>query len=289
MLGLRQITVALVVWAAITCRASAQRFTSFGPITPQTAIAQVDEFHPVQLPCRPKNEPFDMDDYDGPFNRLVARFSQKVDRVTVHPAARRHSGLRPCSLSAGEKLRLWVVDSIDPINFLAAGFSAGLDQAQNSDPPYGQGAAGYGKRYGAELADHASGGFFGIFLYPTIFHQDPRYYRLGQGSTGHRLVHALEHRFVSYNDAGKRTVNYSEWFSAVSTNLVGNLYHPGNARGFEPLATRVCISVGNDMGWDVLREFWPEIAHKFHLPFRTHEDEATNTNSPQGSSSGAVN
>lgn len=287
--GLRQITIVLVVWSATSYRASAQRFTSFGPITPQTAIGQVAEFHPGQPPCAPKNEPFDVGDYDGPFNKLVARFSQRVDRVTLHPPTARHTGLKPCSLSAGEKFRLWVDDSIDPTNFVTAGFSAGLDQAQNTDPPYGQGMAGYAKRYGAEIADHTTGGFFGIFLYPTIFHQDPRYHRVGSGSTGQRLVHALEHRFVAYNDAGKRTVNYSEWFSAVSTNLVGNLYHPGNARGFEPLATRVCISVGNDMGWDVLREFWPEVAHKFHLPFRTHEDDTATTNSTGTTGPGGVN
>jgi hypothetical protein len=34
----------------------------------------------------------------------------------------------------------------------------------------------------------------------------------------------------------------------------------------------VGFSVANDMGWDVLREFWPEIAHKLKLPFRTHEE-----------------
>jgi hypothetical protein len=66
--------------------------------------------------------------------------------------------------------------------------------------------------------------------------------------------------------------NFSEWFGTVSSKTVSNLYHPGNPRGFGPTVNRVGFSVGNDMAWDVLREFWPEIAHKFKLPFRTHED-----------------
>ena len=37
-----------------------------------------------------------------------------------------------------------------------------------------------------------------------------------------------------------------------------------------PTASRVGFSVANDMAWDVLREYWPEIARKFKLPFRTH-------------------
>src|SRR5260370_23743519 len=66
--------------------------------------------------------------------------------------------------------------------------------------------------------------------------------------------------------------NYSEWFSTGSPKPVTNLYHPGNPRGSGPTASCVGFSVAGDMGWDVLREFWPEIAHKFKLPFRTHEE-----------------
>jgi hypothetical protein len=209
--------------------------------------------------------------YSGPFNQLGARFSQKVDRVTVH-TPRHHTSLKPCSLSAGEKFRLAVNDTIDPVNFIGAGWSASLAQADHDDRAFGQGSAGYSKRYAAALADNATGDFFGIFLYPAIFHQDPRYYRVGHGTVESRLGHALEHRFVAVGDSGKRTFNFSEWFGTVSSKLVTNLYHPGNPQGFAPTASRVGFSVGSDMAWDVLREFWPEIAHKFKLPFRTHRE-----------------
>lgn len=248
-----------------------QRLSEFGTITPVAALVPAAVMHPVQPPCAKRVEPFDVDDYDGPFNHLVARFSQKIDRVTVH-APRHHTSLKPCSLSAGEKFRLFVDDSVDPINFVGAAWDAGLAQADSDDRAFGQGAAGYGKRFAAAAADNATGDFFGIFLYPTIFHQDPRYYRVGHGTFDSRLGHALEHSFVATSDSGKRIPNFSEWFSTVSTKLVSNLYHPGNPRGFGATASRVGFSVANDMGWDVLREFWPEIAHKFKLPFRTHEE-----------------
>ena len=136
------------------------------------------------------------------------------------------------------------------------------------DPSYRMGAAGYGKRFGAAVTDNATGDFFGIFLYPALFRQDPRYYRLGQGSTQSRLGHALAHRFVTQGDSGKLMPNYSEWFGTVSSKALSNLYHPGNPRGFGPTASRVGYSVANDMAWDVLREYWPEIARKFKLPFQ---------------------
>ena len=222
-------------------------------------------------PCIKRDEPFDMDAYDGPFNQLIGRVSQKVDRATVR-APSHHTSLKPCSLSAGEKFRLFVNDSVDPINFFGIAWNAGESQLENDDRGYGQGAAGYSKRFVAGVADNATGDFFGMFLYPTLFHQDPRYYRVGRGTVQSRIGHALEHSFVATNDRGTHVFNFSEWFSTVSSKLVSNLYHPGSPRGFGPTASRVGISVGNDMGWDVLREFWPEIAHKFRLPFRTHDE-----------------
>src|SRR5260370_88644 len=67
--------------------------------------------------------------------------------------------------------------------------------------------------------------------------------------------------------------NFSEWSATISSKAISNLYHPGNPRGFGPTASRVGWSVGTDMAWDVVREFWPEIAHKFKLPFRTRDAE----------------
>lgn len=261
----------LLSMLAMSSLAWPQRLPNPGNITPSVALTPAAMIKPVTPPCAKSVEPFDVDDYDGPLNQLVARFSQRVDRATVHVPSHR-SALKPCSMTANEKFRLFVDQEIDPINFVGATWGAGESQVEHEDRAFGQGAAGFGKRYGAELADNATGDFFGVFLYPSVFRQDPRYYRLGQGSVNARLSHALEHRFVATGDSGHHMFNFSEWFGTVSTKVVTNLYHPGNPRGFGRTASRVGFSIGHDMAWDVFREFWPEIAHKFKLPFRTHED-----------------
>jgi hypothetical protein len=271
--------VVLLGALAASAVAGGQRLSEFGNITPVVALVPAAVMHPVQFPCAKRDEPFDMDSYDGPFNQLVGRFSQRLDRTTVH-APRHHTNLKPCALSANEKFRLFVNDSVDPVNFVGIAWSAGTGQLQHSDPSYGQGALGYSKRVAAGAADNATGDFFGMFVYPTLFHQDPRYYRVGNGSVQGRLGHALEHSFVATSDSGKHTFNYSEWCTTVTSKLVTNLYHPDNPRGFGPTSRRVGFSVANDMGWDVLREFWPEIAHKFKLPFRTHEDYGARSSAP---------
>lgn len=234
-------------------------------ITPVTAII------PAKPPCAKPAEAFDIDDYSGPFSQLVSRFSERIENTTVH-IPRRH-GLKPCSLSVGDKFHMFVESTTDPLNYLGAAWDAATAQMDRDDPSYRMGMSGYGKRFGAANLDNVSGDFFGVFLYPALFRQDPRYYRLGQGSTTQaRMGHALAHRFVTRGDSGRRMPNYSEWFGTVSSKALSNLYHPGNPRGFGPTASRVGFSVANDMAWDVVREFWPEITHKLRLPFKARRE-----------------
>ncbi len=206
-------------------------------------------------------------DYDGPLEKTVGIFAGALERQSVHPP-RYKPGAKLCSLNFGDKFRLFVKDSTDPVNFIGTAFSAGIDQASNNDPTFGQGSAGYVKRYGANLADSVSAKFFKDFAYPAIFRENPRYYRLGHGSAGKRLLNAAEHLFVAHREDGKRMFNYSDWLGSASSAALGNLYHPGNLHGTGDTARRIGYGFAFDIGYDVLREFWPEITRKLKLPFR---------------------
>jgi hypothetical protein len=206
-------------------------------------------------------------DYDGPFAKTVGFFSGNLERKTVH-APHYKPGVLLCSLELKDKFLLFVRDSFDPGTILSVAFNAGISQAQNTDPTFGQGMSGYGKRFGASYADQASVRFFKDFAYPSIFSEDPRYYRLAHGSRRSRFLHPIEHAIVAHTDHGNPMFNFSEWLGTASTIALSNTYHPGNKRGFAPAAEAFGLSFGNDIGFDELREFWPEIAHKFKLPFR---------------------
>ena len=208
-----------------------------------------------------------IEDYDGPLKKVVGTFARPLERKSVHPPQYK-PGAKLCTLTLKGKFRLFVQDSFDPVTFLSVGFDAGLDQAQNTSPSYGQGAEGYGRRFGAEFAGQASSRFFKDFAYPSIFSEDPRYYRLAHGKVGRRLLHAVEHAVVAHRDNGKQMFNFSEWLGTASTVVLSNTYHPDNQRGFAPAAERVGYGILQDTGFDVLREFWPEISKKFRLPFR---------------------
>jgi hypothetical protein len=207
------------------------------------------------------------EDYEGPLAKVVGAFGRKLERKEVSPPVYRQ-GTVLCTLEVKAKFMLFVGDTIDPITFLSAAFNAGISQAQDTDPSYGQGAAGYGKRVGWNLVDQAQGNFFGDFAYPVIFSEDPRYYRLGTGSGRSRFFHAIKHAAIAYNVDGTEMPSYSLWVASTSSTLLSNVYHPDNRRGFAPAAEGVGSGIGEGIGFDVLREFWPEIARKFKLPFR---------------------
>jgi hypothetical protein len=247
------------------------------PQQPPTAPLQEEATKNALAPCVQPPPMVRLEDYDGPLKKTVGTFARPLERKSVHPPHYK-PGAVLCTLKLKDKFELFVQDSLDPVTFLATGFSAGLDQAQNSDPSYGQGAEGYGRRFGAEFAGQASSTFFRDFAYPWIFSEDPRYYRLAHGRPRTRLLHALEHAVVAHRDNGKRMFNFSEWLGTATTVVLSNTYHPDAQRGFVPAAQRVTFSILQDMGFDVLREFWPEISHKFKLPFRG-ESEPVNPGS----------
>jgi len=219
------------------------------------------------VPCLEPPPVLKWQDYQGPFQKVVGVFARKLELKSAHPP-RYKPGTVLCSLEVKDKFTLFVQDTFDPISFLSAAFFAGLDQSANRDPMFGQGAEGYGKRFGAAFADQTTWRFFTDFAYPTIFAEDPRYYRMINGSSKRRFFHAIEHTFVAQHDSGKPMFNVSKWLGTASAVVLSDVYHPGNERGFTPALREGAYSLAIGMGFDVLREFWPEIARKLKMPFR---------------------
>jgi hypothetical protein len=248
-----------------------------------SATVQAQETAPPPLageeveknPTSPCLEPAPMvrlEDYEGPLAKAVGAFARKLETKTVHPPHYKPKTLL-CSLEPRAKFMLFLQDTMDPSSFLVSGFNAGLDHVTNQDPSFGQGARGYAKRFGADLAGQTAGRFFGDFLYPTLFSEDPRYYRMAHGSGKARFLHAVRHTVIAHRDDGALMFNYTEWLGTASSLALNNLYHPDNRPGLAAAVQNGAFSILQDMGFDVLREFWPEIARAFKLPFRGMRDE----------------
>jgi hypothetical protein len=251
--------------------------------SPVSPIAEVTQVSPV-APCLQPPPVANWQDYEGPFPKLVGAFGRKLELKSVNTISGAHykPGTVLCSLTLGGKFLLFARLTFAPVTFLQVAANAGIGQAQNSTPDFGQGAAGYGKRYGANFADQASSQFFKIVMYPEIFRQDPRYYRLATGSGKQRFFHALKHSVVTHGEDGRNEFNFSEWLGATSAIVLSYTYHPGADTSVGHTVERLVSGVAQDAGYDVLREFWPEIAHKFKLPFREQPQGPVSPTVPAG-------
>ncbi len=172
-------------------------------------------------------------------------------------------------LSKHEKFKVFLRYTYSPYTFAGAGFNAGLAQATGGWHSYGGGMEGYGKRYGAALADTESGAFFGAFLYPVLLHEDPRYFRSTSQKTMPRVEYALSRVFVTRDEHGNKRPNFSLTLAAFTSSALSNAYYPRENRGAGDTAVRAAnglLSVGE---MNLLREFFPDIMRKF----RKHEPQ----------------
>jgi hypothetical protein len=165
-------------------------------------------------------------------------------------------------LSSKQKFQLMARTMIDPFPFISAGFTAGLGQATDSFAGYGQGAEGFAKRYGAALADNTDANLFSNFIYPVLFKQDPRYFRMGEGSIKRRTWWAIEGEFVARQDSGGHMFHFSNVLGAITAGTISNVYYPQSDRGVGLTAGRAGTALGYGCLGDIFLEFWPDIEQK---------------------------
>jgi hypothetical protein len=166
-------------------------------------------------------------------------------------------------LTSHDKFVLSLHGAADPSNLLVAGTTAGIEQAADIFPGYGQGAEGYGKRFGASLADQASNSLLKNFVFPVLLHEDPRYFRKDQGTFGQRFGYAISRVLITRRDSGTSSFNFSRMFGSLGSSAIGNAYYPESDRGAGATFTRVGIAFGTDAALNVISEFGPDLARKF--------------------------
>jgi hypothetical protein len=165
-------------------------------------------------------------------------------------------------LTSRGKFKVVLRTSFDWVEYPYIGFLAAISQAEDSEPGYGQGAAGYWKRYGASFADNTDENFWTGAILPTLLHQDPRYYQLGKGEFLHRVVYAVSRQFIIRSDLGHSEFNISEIAGSAISAGISNAYHPAQDRTLTNTVSVWWTQVGWDTVGSVVKEFWPDIRRK---------------------------
>jgi hypothetical protein len=158
-------------------------------------------------------------------------------------------------LSPRQKFQLSWKSVSDPISIVGAGFLAGIYQASDTYPGYGQGAEGYFKRFGATYGDVLIGTFIGSAMLPSVFHQDPRYFYRGTGTIKSRTMYALANAVMCKGDNKKYEVNYSAILGAFMTGAISYTYYPASDRSASLLVQTALIRIAEGSVAGLFQEF----------------------------------
>jgi len=159
-------------------------------------------------------------------------------------------------LNAKQKFKLAGKTAIDPFTFVMVAGAAGIEQAQNHFAGYGQGAQGYGKRFGAGYADTVSATFIGGALLPSLLKQDPRYFYKGTGSVPSRFFYAIGNAVICKGDNKRWQPNYSNVLGNLAAGGLSNLYYPEQDRNGAGLTLENgAIGVGTTAIANLFQEF----------------------------------
>ena len=163
-------------------------------------------------------------------------------------------------LSTGQKYQLFFKSATDPWPFVLTAFGAGIDQAENSFPEYGQGMEGYAKRWGAGYTDYFTGNLLGNAVLAGLFREDPRYFQKGTGSFTSRALWAAGGTVWCKRDNGTWGPNYANVMGNLMGAAVSNLYYPASDRTVGgTLGRGFTVTAQAIIGSEVI-EFWPDIA-----------------------------
>jgi hypothetical protein len=171
-------------------------------------------------------------------------------------------------ISTRHKFVIACKDSFDYPLMLTAGAFAGLGQLSNQNPSFGQGMAGYARRWGTAYGDQAIGNMMTEGIFPAFLHEDPRYFRRGYGSAKSRTFYALTRVFVTRTDNGGKRFNFSEVLGNATGVAISNAYYP-EGRTVSNNVSKLGEQIGTDAISQVLKEFWPDIKRKL---FHRHSD-----------------
>lgn len=165
--------------------------------------------------------------------------------------------------------------AFDPYEFAISGVLAGIRQAENAYPGFGQGFVGYAKRYGTAMADQVDGNMMVGAVFPSILRTDPRYFQMGKGPFFHRFTYAISRIFITRKDSGGSTFNFSEPVGNGVAIGISNLYYPAADRSVTSSLDGWGLQMAIDALGNELKEFWPDIHRR--LEKKRHADSTTPT------------
>jgi hypothetical protein len=175
------------------------------------------------------------------------------------------AGAIPPPPTPNQSFKIATQNSFDYSSFVFVGVTSLFAEGSNAHPKLGKGVEGFGNYYWRGFVDKTDGNYLVIYALPTIFHQDERYFTMGEGSFLKRSSYAASRILITRNYDGHNGFNTSEILGRAMAQAISTAYYPSSDRSAGALAVRFGWAMGRDALTNTFREFWPDIAtHVLH-------------------------
>jgi hypothetical protein len=169
-------------------------------------------------------------------------------------------------LTAGDKFVMGIRDSVSPFSMMGWVASALYAQALDGAPNYGSNGRAFAQRLGASAARAGSEDIFSNSVMAPLFHEDPRYYKMGHGhSILKRGVYAATRAIITRTDEGRTTANFSLLVGNLAGSALTNVYYPQSNRTFSQTTETFAGSIGGSALGFVVSEFLSDTLQLVHL------------------------
>jgi hypothetical protein len=162
-------------------------------------------------------------------------------------------------LTIREKYILSLHQSFDISAHVGNAFQAGLQQAANGQPHYGEGWNAYGKRFAASEGDQISSSILIYGVFPSLLHDDPRYFRQGRGPFFSRVWYAINRTLVTRRDNGNYGFNTSQVVGQLISCGISTSYYPAQDRTTARVFSNWAVNLGGNSAYNVLSEYYPDM------------------------------
>lgn len=166
------------------------------------------------------------------------------------------SEFRP--LTRRERNHLYLKTMVNPLGYIKAGFSAGLDQWRDKPPEWEQGASGYGRRF-ANIVGQYSIQRTVTFGLASALHEDNRYFNSGKRGLWPRTGYALASGMLSRHDDGSLHLSISQVGGVAAGAFLSRFWLPPSQHSAGDAAVSFGITMASNMGFGVVKEFLPDL------------------------------
>jgi hypothetical protein len=168
-------------------------------------------------------------------------------------------------LTSRQKGKLAIHDVKDPFNLLTIAGTSAYFIGTTPHNPYGPGMRGFGYNAGVSLSQDVTGEFIGTYLVCSVFHQDPRYFRMPHAPIFRRIVHAVGHVAIAQGDNGRPIPNYANFITSAASAEITNVYVPGVATDPASTTERIFGGFLTEPIGTLIAEFLPDLASHVHV------------------------